>query len=499
MQNFRNIILTYLQNKKFLLTLILFVFGSILLLAPITNHYYFRSFAYDYGIYNFAFWDYAHFHISNCPVYVNTNMSYLQDHFSLCLMFLVPFYWLMNWLTASYTLLILQTAIILLSGWAVYRLVTIKTGDEWLGISALLLYFLLYGRYATLSCDCNIAVFAACLVPLFLYFFESERYLFAILIFLLAILSKENMSIWFIFIIPVIMIWHRKNKKVLAICGALIILSILYFIVLFKVFIPMLETPEKSYGTFNYSVLGITPTQVLLFIFKHPIETLKLLFVNHSGNPEYDGVKFEFYYVYLISGGFILFYRPQYLLWFIPIVGQKMFNDIPLRWSIETYYSIELVTLLPVAVFLTISEIKQKKWQYRLAVIICILTITITGVKLNPSNREIGWGGTGKENIFDQKFFKSKIDLKKTYQYLKLIPPGARVSASQSIVPHLAQRKKIYCFPKVNDAEYLAVFIEKDAFPLTQPEFYNELSKYISNPQWKVVVKEFPFLLLKRE
>ena len=78
-------------RKPFIWQLIvLLIFYSLYLITGITNHYLFRSYAFDYGVYNYAFWDYSHFHISPCPIYAS-KANFLQDHFSLTLLFLIPF------------------------------------------------------------------------------------------------------------------------------------------------------------------------------------------------------------------------------------------------------------------------------------------------------------------------------------------------------------------------------------------------------------------------
>jgi len=129
-------------NHKYYIYLTLIIFGIIFYTTAIANHYYFRTFAFDYGTYNFMFWNYSHFHVNECPIYSHNSMTFFIDHFSFTLMYFIPIYWLLNWLTGTYTLLIIQTTLILLSGWVVYRLVIVKTGEVWLGLCALLYYFI---------------------------------------------------------------------------------------------------------------------------------------------------------------------------------------------------------------------------------------------------------------------------------------------------------------------------------------------------------------------
>jgi uncharacterized membrane protein len=482
------------------------LFALLYYATAIGNHYFFRSAAFDYGTYNFAFWDYAHFHVSKCPVYYKENMSFLQDHFSLTLMYFVPVYWLLNWLTGTYTLLLIQISMILVGGWATYKLAILKTADEWLGIGALLYYFLLQGHFSAFVGDCNVAVISASFIPMFLYFFESKKYIVAAIIFLLAILSRENMPLWFISLMPIVMLWHRKERKIIIACTAYILVSFLYFVLLFKVIIPHLETPDKKYSLFNYSALGLSPFDAFKYVLHHPFNTVKMLFTNTTGDASYNNVKKEFYLVYLISGGFILFLRPQYFIWFIPLLAQKMLNDETGRWSIEWHYAIEVVTMLPIAVFIILSSLKNKWLRYSISLIVCILTFGVTWNKMNAKNHALPFSPTVKENIFDTAFFKPACTVKEVNTALSLIPPDAIVSASASILPHLAQRKAIYVFPKTHDdlygdAQYITAFsyFEYGDPTVNNNQYNNAFYKYLLSPEWTILSYSKTFLLLKKQ
>lgn len=480
---------------------IMAVFGCIFFTTVIGNHYYFRTYAFDYAVHNFAFWDYSHLHITPVPCWNIFNkgpITFMQDHFSLLLMYLVPLYWLLSWLTGTYTLLIIVVLFILLSGWAIYRLIKLKTNDEWLAVISVLYYFLLQGRYSSLGSENIILTICCCLVPLFLLCFELKKYVFAFIIFILLLFSREDMPLWFIFIFMVLIIWHWKEKKIVAYCITGILTSIVYFIFLFKVFIPMVETSNTHYELFQYSALGKTPSEALLHIIKHPIETLKLLYINPLPDHGYDKVKREFYLVYFISGGILLFLRPQYFIWFIPLIAQKVFNDEPVRWGIASYYSITIVALLPISIFLIISKFKIKWIRYSLSVIVCILAFSITWYKMNINNRVLNWGTTTKENIFDSKFFHPDYDASKIHADLKLIPADAKVSASSLILPHLSQRRYAYEFPDVEDADYLAVFTFHDYYLYPDTAYARVLNQYICSPSWAVIANDAPFLLMKK-
>ncbi|MCE4563600.1 DUF2079 domain-containing protein [Maribellus sp. CM-23] len=475
---------------------LLILFAVIFLSAGLANHFCFRSFTFDYGNYNFAFWDYSHFRISSIPTYPG---NFLQDHFSFTLFYFTPVYWLLNWLTGTYTLIIIQHVLMAVAAWYSYKLVRLKTGNLWIGIALIAYYYLLLGRFTMLSCDVNLAVMSSAFIPIFLYYFQIRKYLIAFIVFILALLSRENIPIWFIFIFVVLMLEHKKEKKVALLCIGGILISLLYFILLFKVIIPSIENEEKQFTLFNYSALGENPGTALLFVFKHPIETLKLFFINHTENPANNGIKVEFYLVYLISGGILLLWRPKYFIWLIPIVAQKVLNDAPLRWGIATYYSTEIITLLPLSVMLTISDIRNKKVQNYLTLITCIAALSMTIHKMDRSNVKVPDAFIpAKEKFYGKSFYHSPYQLLTTHKLINEIPLEAKVSASDHLLAHLAQRQYIYLFPEVNDAEYIVFSVFDNYFLMSHMENETRRNKYFNSPEWKVINEAFPVFLLKR-
>ena len=198
------------MQKKYFPFFILVSFGLLFFFIGTYNHYLFKTFTYDYANYNFAFWDYAHFRISPLTTFRG---NFLQDHFSLTLMYFVPIYWLLNWLTGTYTLIIIQTSLILFAAWYSYKLIKLKTDNLWLRSGVILYFFLLFGRYSAFGTDVNLAIMSACFVPVFLYYFEIKKYIIALVIFILSLFSRENIPLWFIFIFIVLIISHWKDKK----------------------------------------------------------------------------------------------------------------------------------------------------------------------------------------------------------------------------------------------------------------------------------------------
>ena len=476
--------------------IILFLFGALFLTIYFCNHYFFRTFAFDYGAYNFAFYDFAHFRSSLCPVY-HVDAKFIQDHVSLTLIFFAPMYWLFSWITGTYTLLFIQTGIILFGAWGVFKLVELKTTNNLLPFLAGLYYFLILGRWTAFTSDCNFAIMASSIIPVFMYYFEKRKWLLFALSFLFILTTREDMALWTLFIGLFYLVIYRKDKDLRKASVLVIISSAAFFIITFTIIIPALESPGMKYVLFNYSALGDNPWEALTFMVKHPLKALQLLFINHSGNPDYDQVKMEFYMVYLLSGGLLVLLRPVYILLFIPLIAKKMLNDDPIRWSVELYYSIEFVSILPIAVFLIITSFKNRKLQIYSGILVCLVTFLVSAHKLT-GKRELNWWPREKYAFYSPKMYSAGFNAANVHNALDIIPRNARVSASGQIVPHLAFREKIYYFPRVNDAEYLVVFTQKDTYPLSQEEFDMELKKYWGSKEWEVLTDDNPLLILKK-
>lgn len=484
-------------TKKQIPIFIIIGFGILIFTMGILNHYFYRTFTLDYANFNFSLWDYAHFRMR--PINISPG-NLLQEHFSFTLFYFVPIYWLINWITQTYTLILIQYTLVLIAGWYCYKIIKLKTDNLWLGVGILVYYFTLLGRYTTFAADFNLAVISACFIPIFIYYFEKRKYLISLVILILSLFSRENISIWFVFIFIVLIIEHRKDKKAVLYSLIGIAISIIYFILLFKVFIPSVESSEKSYSLFEYSALGATPGEAFIYIIKNPIESTKLFFINHLSDPANDGIKAELYWVYLISGGFVLFLRPQYLIWFIPIVAQKVLNDNPFRWGIATYYAIEIVTLLPLSVFLVLSSIKSKSVQIGLTITVCIATIFMTIYKLDPKNNQApGYLYLSKQKFYDKSFFTPPFNIKGVNNLLKQIPPNAKVSGSNTLLPHLAQRQFIYFFPDVRDAEYIVFSVFDDNYLVSHEINVEYRNKIFEDPNWEFIAKEYPVYLFKRK
>lgn len=481
--------------------LALIMFAVFYLGLAVINHYFFRSYCFDYATYNFAFYDYAHGRISACTLYPTAGSgSFFQDHFSLTLFVFAPFYWLFGWLLGTYTLLLLQWCLVVYGGWMTYKLIALKSGNAWFSVLAMVYYFVLLGRLNATTADCNFAIIGSALVPAFLYYFEKGRLLPLSLCFIFLLINREDFSLWMIFICGFLMILHRKDKLMLKRATILFSLSFFFFSVLFLLIIPAIEDEHKQYTLFNFAVLGKTPGEALAYLVHDPVRVVQLLFVNHSKSVYYEHLKPEFYMVYLLSGAGVLLLRPAYLLPLLPLLAKKMYNDFPYRWGIGSYYSVEIVSILPILVFLVLLQLGAPRIRMVIAGFICCAALCISLFKISTPDLEHPALNTdqSKINFMKRSFYTSPIDVPALQKALGAIPATAAVSASGVIAPHLALRKKIYFFPRIDDAEFICVIKKGDNWPITQESFDQKLQELVQRDGWNVKNDHRDFLILGR-
>ena len=105
------------HKKKIVVASVITIAGVLYCLISLVNHYLFKTYALDLGLYTHALYDYAHFRMADCSMFKDVPYSLLSDHFDLYLPLLSPLVYMFG----SYTLLVVQIAAVLLGGWGIYK------------------------------------------------------------------------------------------------------------------------------------------------------------------------------------------------------------------------------------------------------------------------------------------------------------------------------------------------------------------------------------------
>lgn len=480
--------LMFQNNKAILITCVFFsiLYSSI----SFVNHYFFRTYALDLGLYTNAIYDYAHFHFNDSQVMQAQAENLLSDHFDLFLILISPLYYIFY----SYTLLVVQIIAIVFGGFGIYKFTLFLIENKTTALLATICFFSFFGIFSAIAFDYHSHVIAAMLVPWFFLFFFQEKWRRCSMVFLLILITKENMSLWFAFIALGLIVHFIGNASKMKMALMYSIISVLWFILVVNFIMPSISL-EGKYAHLDYSILGGDFSEVLHNIITKPFYAFKLLFINHSGNIKGDWVKVELHMFLLLSGGILLLLKPQFLIMLLPIYFQKLFHDNMGMWGISNQYSVEFAPILILGSVCVVKSLENQAIRKSIMVTTLLLTIAVT---IRSFDKTYSYFDRTKQRIYQPMHWMRNFDFTQTHDALKLIPPEASVSAQSTFVPHLAGREHIYQYPIHSDVDYIILNLNENPYPITTTEYKQKLVGILCSKKWSVLYKQPPVILFKR-
>lgn len=170
----------------------------------------------------------------------------------------------------------------------------------------------------------------------------------------------------------------------------------------------------------------------------------------------------------------------------VPYLYLRMTSTYENFWQIIWHHSSNLEPFLFLSAVLAIKNLKSKllfsnniieKISFGL-IVMSVVRLTFVGY-----NEYLFFNLSPYINIYDE---------------LKAIPSDAKISASDSLVPHLANRTTIYQFPEIYDAEYLVIAKQKDTLPLSTGEYQEALNKVSFDKTWMIIKDSQSMLVYKK-
>ncbi|MFL5751966.1 MAG: DUF2079 domain-containing protein [Bacteroidia bacterium] len=474
------------RNKAF--CIIHAVFLVIYCLITFVNHYNFRTYALDLGIYTNAVYDYAHFRFDTSEMFKDIAQNLLGDHFDPILILISPLYYIFG----TVVLLVVQLFFIHLGAIGIYQIALQQLQDKKISLMIMTAFLGFFGVFSAVAYDAHTNVFGAMLLPWMIYYYNSKKWRQSFIVLLLILLCKENMSFWLVFVGLGLAWLHFNDRSKRTIAFVISGISALYFVLITMYVMPALAA-DGNYTHLRYGVLGNSFGEIFKTILHHPLDTIMLLFKNHLPNPLFDYYKAETHVFVLLSGGLFLFRKPQFILMLAPVYFQKMYHNTPVVWSVSMHYNIEFAPIIAICFITVLSGIRHRKilltWIYLL------LTLAVT-IRLCDHTK--AYTDKNRIRFYQDGHYQSYYQNSKVYKALKLIPGDAPVSAMNMFVPHLCDREKIYQFPIVKDAEYIIISVRTNTYPLTRKELVDKLIHLHLSRQWKVIYNEDNVFIFKK-
>jgi len=353
------------------------------------------------------------------------------------------------------------------------------------------------------------------------YFLYKKNYFLYYMSFCLSILVREEVALT-TFLLGMYAFLIVKERRVGIVTSAV---SLVYFLTVVKVIMPYFAGESsgiRHHIAFeNFSHLGNSPSQILLYIISHPFTIISNLF---------DKIKIANFFMYVLPLLFTSFFSPSI---FLIATANLLLNFLSKSIS---HYSYILYYLSPSIPFLFLSAIQgvkniRDRWlpflkdknvlsskfdnsKYTYAIVSCIFVACVSSnVFFGPSPLSIQfWNNKYKLASYKtHNFHYSQYILtehhKKAFSFLPLIPNNASVSAEHFFLPYLYMKKTLMVFPIFEGADY--VFIDKkhpvkfgtiDVDPVearkNPQKYYDLVEKDTEN--WELVKEDDGIFLYKK-
>ena len=484
----------YIRHNKALFIILLL--GALFFCTiAFVNHYFFRTYALDLGLYTHAMHEYAHGRMATTAMFLDESRLLLSDHFDLYLIALSPLIYLFK----GITLIVIQIAAVLFGAVGIYRLIQSREETAHLAWLGSFVFLFSFGVFGAIAFEYHSNVLSVCFLPWWILNVLQRNRLKAFVWLIVIWIGKENFS-FFLFFLSIALAWnYRKEKESRNIFLTSALLSIAYFFILIKWLMPFLAGQSEFVHFGKYPALGGGMTDAFSFLIHHPIDFLNLFFVNHL--PELPELQFEklfFYIVLIFAGGWAFFVRPIYLIAIAPLLLQKMCSNQFTMWGTSYQYNIEFAPLLALAIVESMIFLKRtenrKKWTMIASFFVAFLTLATSMYAMVERTQDYE---KARVIFWQSRHFKKEYSVNLVHEVIDKIPDDASVMATTSFVPHLACREHIYTFPLVKDANYLLLSGKESCYPLTTEEYEKFVVSIHNDSRWELVSQNDAVVLFK--
>ncbi len=466
----------------------------------VMRHHSFGTCMLDFTIYDQLMWNAVQGRWLECAFFNFEPFNYrlrdygnnfFAEHFIPTFFLLFPFYWLFP---SPLTLLVLEPFYLALAAVPVYFIARRKLNSQFIALvfsAAWLMNPILQQKtIKDFHVDGMVPLFLLGAVAAYLY---GYRILYFVLL-LLTLGCKEEMAVA-VAALGVFLFFGEKDRKI---GGATFALGVGWFIAVVMIVMPWFRggEPVRHLGYFRYLVPDAEPgdeiTKGLLLksVLTHPIHA----FVEITTQARLRGL------LYLI-GPFALtaLWSKWALVFVVPSMSIALLSGVHFQHTMEFQYGITILPMVAVASIYGMAEIlrrgmKPEKPLPASGVAGGSLALLLAGFLL--------WGeysfmpGGGRYDPVDYAVLPHN---ELAHEYLNAIPEDARVSAQIEIGSHLGQRRYIYMFPEILDAEYIMLDTRSLNFPMSDQEYYGRVRALLNSGEWGVYMPyEDGFLLLKR-
>jgi uncharacterized membrane protein len=432
----------------------------------VQEHRAFETGRFDLGNMVQAVWSTAHGRPLDVTELDGEQINRLGAHVDPILAAFAPLWWV--WPSPA-LLLLVQAGAVALGAIPVFWLARKHLGSDRLGTLFALAY-LLYAPVQWLLLDEFHPVALACPLLLFAVWYLDEQRAGAALPFLgLAVLTKEEIPL----VVAALGVWYALSRARPLAGGALALAGTALGAFYLGVVIPHFREGAAPAFYDRYDAVGGSPAGILETAITDPLIILRTATEGHD-------LEYLLQLGLPLAGAFLA--APLMLLAALPELAANVLSEVSNQTSIEFHYT------APIAPFLVAGAIFGAGRFPRLAPV--VLAASLAGAVLLGPLRA-GELAPDRVSAHD-RVAKRAIDL---------IPSGAPVSSTNGLGAHLSARRRIFSFPVIREAEWVAVdlrrasYLDRRSAPSTAAV---PLARLLRSRAWETMLAEDGIFVLRR-
>lgn len=414
----------------------------------IMKHNAFRTYAWDLGIFNQAFWTtvkYGKLFYNTPEIFINPSGSFLGTHFSPILFLILPIYAIYP---APETLLVIQSLILALGAVPLYKLSMHVLKNRIASLTFVLAYLLYPPLQGVNWFDFHVQAF----LPLFflssIYFLEKKNWKMYFVFIILALACEEHAAFIVIFIGLFIALRNRIHLKealktknfrdtVFLTATATAMLAIIwYFITLWirETFFPVNTTFISVFkASANWSILG-APDPILIpaYIILYPQRAIAAL--------QYEFlIKIGYIVILFCPLAFFSFHKVEFLLPTLPWFVYSLFSNYQSYYVIYDQYPAYVAAFIFISALYSLSGLSLTKAKTRRLIAIFLCSLVSFSVASPTSSIVSTFYDTGiRPPTCHEQFIQ---------EVLSYVPANASIITQNNIFVHVSDRIDAYVVP----------------------------------------------------
>jgi uncharacterized membrane protein len=448
----------------------------------ISRHAAFETAGYDLGNFSQSIWNTSRGHLMRMTTAPGATSRW-AFHFEPILFLLVPIYAIFP---SPVILVVLQTLIVTIGALPIFWIARDLLRSDWAGVLYAAVYLMLPALQAAVIFDFHGVTLAMSFLAFALWSLLKKEYIAFGVWSLLVMSCKEDMPLLVLMMGLYILFIQRQWRE-----GAItVVASMVWFAMANFVIIPFYSPDRNSIYITRYSNLGNSLQAVILGFFTHPLRVLAIAF---------ESPKLPYWTQLTMPVAFTSLLDPLLLLLSLPSLAINTLSNNSATYRPDTFhYTAPIVPFIIASSIRGIDRLSRRLgrddenlyslWQMRLLILVIGASLgyhIMAGY--TPLRIGFRWPSPDGHDILAQ-------------QMLDKIPPDASVSAQNALVPRLANRPYIYIFPKIEDAEYIALDTQSSYYPFgDREELCGEIRRLVVGTSYGAIYFADELLLLQRD